>query len=224
MVSRWPAVGRHPGESRLRGLYALTDARERRLPDLLGRAEAVLAAGATVLQYRDKSEDRHRRLREAEALRRCCADAGARFIVNDDVALAVAVAADGVHLGEDDGPVQAARTQLGPGAWIGVSCYNDLQRARQLLEAGCDYLAFGAAYPSVTKPGARRLPLPVLAEARQEFTVPLVVIGGIDADNLAPLVRLGADAVAVASAVFSADDPGEAARRVIAAFASAASG
>ena len=207
----------------MKGLYVLTDARERSLSDLIGRAEAVLASGATVLQYRDKSSDSRRRLREAAALGRCCAAAGASFIVNDDIALAAAVAADGVHLGEDDGSVQEARAVLGAGACIGVSCYNDLQRGQRLLAAGSDYLAFGAAYPSLTKPGARRLPLSVLVEARQRFAVPLVVIGGIDAGNLAPLVRAGADAVAVASAVFSAADPGGTARKVLAAFAAAAS-
>jgi thiamine-phosphate pyrophosphorylase len=191
------------------GLYAITSGQ----PD--GLVEAVAAAlrgGAALIQYRDKSSDRTRRLDEARALQALCAAAGAPLIVNDDVELARAVGAAGVHLGEDDAAVAVARDALGAAAIIGVSCYDSIERARSAARAGADYLAFGAFFASPTKPHARRA-TPSLLRAARPLGVPLVAIGGITPDNARPLIEAGADFVAVISGVFGDADPQGAARR-----------
>lgn len=193
----------------VRGLYVITDGPR---PDLLDAAAAALRGGAVMLQYRDKTQDAARRFAEARALAQLCAEAGALFVVNDDIALAQAVGARAVHLGADDGEIAAARDALGTDAVIGVSCYDDLERARRLAEAGADYLAFGAFFPSPTKPTARRAD-PALLSASAALGVPRVAIGGITADNAAPLIEAGADYVAVISDVFGQADVCAAARR-----------
>jgi len=198
----------HPLLAR-RGLYAITDGPR---ADLVDAADAALAGGAVLLQYRDKTADDARRRDEAQALARLCAARGVGFIVNDDVALARAVGAAGVHLGEDDGDVAAARAVLGANAIVGVSCYDAIDRARELVAAGADYVAFGAFYPSATKPRARRATTALLREAAA-LGVPLVAIGGITPDNARPLIDAGADLVAVITAVFGAHDVRAAARR-----------
>jgi thiamine-phosphate pyrophosphorylase len=134
------------------------------------------------------------------------------LIVNDDVELAAGIGAAGVHLGEDDADIAAARSRLGNGAIIGVSCYDSLERARDLAAAGADYLAFGAFFPSPTKPQARRA-TPDLLRAARAFGKPLVAIGGITPDNAADLIAAGADFVAVVSGVFGQPDVTDAARR-----------
>jgi len=198
----------HPLLTR-RGLYAISDGPR---PDLLVAVEAVLRGGAALLQYRDKTADSARRAFEARALRELCARHEVPFIVNDDVDLALAVGADGVHLGEDDGDIAAARARLGAEAIIGVSCYDSLARARQLAAAGADYLAFGAFFASPTKPNARRA-TPDLLRAAKPLDLPLVAIGGITPDNAPALVEAGADFLAVISGVFAPADPEAAARR-----------
>lgn len=181
------------------GLYAITDSAQQAVAD-------AIRGGAQVVQYRDKSADTARRQEAANALARLCRGAGVCFIVNDDVALAAAVGADGVHLGQDDSSVAAARAQLGSQAIVGVSCYNSLKRAADAIAAGADYLAFGSVYPSPTKPQAVRAPLSLFAEARALTDRPLVAIGGINATNAAAVRAAGADAVAVIDGVFGADN------------------
>ncbi len=200
--------------ARIRGLYLITAETLGGSAELLARARAGLAGGARVLQYRDKSADRERRLTEAMALARLCREAGACFIVNDDVELAAEVGADGVHLGRDDGDPGAARRRLGADAVIGVSCYDSLERARQAAAVGADYVAFGSFFPSPTKPHAVRPPLRLLTDAKAALALPVVAIGGIDADNAPQLIEAGADAVAVISSVFLADDPRREAERI----------
>lgn len=192
----------------LRGLYAISDGPR---ADLVEACAAALDGGATLLQYRDKTADHARRLREARALQALCAAHRAPLIVNDDVELAAAAGAAGVHLGEDDGAFADARARLGASAIIGVSCYDSLERARHFAAAGADYLAFGAFFASPTKPLARRATPDLLREART-LGLPLVAIGGISAGNAAALVEAGADCIAVISAVFGAPDVGAAAR------------
>jgi thiamine-phosphate pyrophosphorylase len=198
----------HPRLSR-RGLYAITDGPR---PDLLAVVEAALRGGAALLQYRDKTADAARRASEARALRALCAHHDVPFVVNDDIELALAAGADGVHLGEDDGDIAAARMRLGAAAIIGASCYASPARARQLAAAGADYLAFGAFFPSSTKPNARRAAPDLLREAKP-LGLPLVAIGGITPDNAQPLVAAGADYLAAISGVFAQVDPEAAARR-----------
>ena len=192
-----------------RGLYVITDGPR---PDLLAVTRLALEGGARLLQYRDKTQDAARRHGEALALKALCIEFGVPMIVNDDVALARAVGADGVHLGEDDGDIAAARTALGAQAIIGVSCYDTIDRARALASAGADYIAFGAFFTSPTKPHARRAS-PDLLRQSAALGLPRVAIGGITPDNGGDLIDAGADYLAVISAVFGADDVRSAARR-----------
>ncbi|MBO9662206.1 thiamine phosphate synthase [Dokdonella sp.] len=198
----------------LRGLYAITDGPR---ADLLEACAAALAGGARLLQYRDKSADTVRRAEEARALQALCAARGVPLIVNDDVELAAAVGAAGVHLGEDDGEVAAARARLGARAIVGVSCYDSIERAHRLAAAGAGYLAFGAFFPSPTKPQARRATTDLLRAAKP-LGLPLVAIGGITPDNAGALVDAGADCLAVISALFGAADVRATARRFAALF------
>lgn len=202
----------HPGG----GLYAITDGPRTNLLDVVAQA---LSGGARWLQYRDKSTDTARRYAEATALRQLCRDCGAAFIVNDDIALARAVEADGVHLGKNDDDVASARAALGDRAIIGVSCYDSLQRAQAAARAGASYLAFGAFFPSPTKPLAPRAPIELLRQSAA-LGLPRVAIGGVTPDNGAPLVNAGADYLAVISAVFGATDVRAAAQRITDLFSS----
>jgi len=191
----------HPRWPR-RGLYAITDGPRR---DLIEVCALAIEGGAAMLQYRDKTTDHPRRHAEAAALAQLCAQRGVPLIINDDIELAAATGADGVHLGKDDEGIVAARARLGVHALIGVSCYDSVERARVLAAQHPDYLAFGAFFPSPTKPLARRASIETLREART-LGLPLVAIGGITADNAHGLIDAGADAVAVVSAVFGARD------------------
>ncbi len=197
-------------DSRLKGLYVLTD--ERLGDGLAGAVDAALAGGARLIQYRDKSGDAGRREAEARRLRELTRRHGAVFIVNDDPALAARVEADGVHLGRDDPHVAAARRLLGAHAVIGVSCYASLARARAVAAAGADYVAFGSVHPSPTKPDAVRAPLELFAAAKRELDVPVCAIGGITPANAGPVLAAGADMLAVVSSVLSAPDITQAVR------------
>jgi glutamate-1-semialdehyde 2,1-aminomutase len=211
------ATDRAARRARIAGLYAVTPD-EADTPLLCAQVAAAIAGGARAVQYRNKSAAPALRAAQAAALARICAGAGALFIVNDDAALALAVGADGVHLGEDDGDPAAVRARAGDALLVGVSCYDDAQRARTLAAAGADYVAFGSFFLSQVKPGARRADPSLLAGART-LGVPVVAIGGITAANAGTLAAAGADAVAVISAVFAPRTPAAvtAAARAIAA-------
>jgi thiamine-phosphate pyrophosphorylase len=207
------------------GLYAVT-------PDLADTARlvrsvaAALAGGARAIQYRNKTADSALVVAQASALAQVLAARGGLYIVNDDPALAVAVGADGVHLGEDDGAVADARALIGPERLIGVSCYNRFELAQAAVAAGADYVAFGSFFPSSVKPGARRADISLLSRARS-LGVPVVAIGGIAAENAPALFAAGADAVAVISAVFECSEPRDierAARAIDAVFRAAHAG
>lgn len=189
----------------IEGLYAITpDLAD--TPLLLRKVRAALQGGARVLQYRNKSVDPALRLQQAQALRQLTREFDATFIVNDDAQLAARVDADGVHLGGDDGSLEAARDMLGDAKIIGVSCYNRESLALAAVRAGADYVAFGAFFPSGVKPQAVRAEPQLLAWARGELALPVVAIGGITAQNGVALIAAGADALAVISAVFDAED------------------
>ena len=195
----------------LRGLYAITDGRAE--PALLAAVEAAIRGGARLVQYREKSADAARRPAEARALLELCRDHGVPLLINDDVELAAAVGADGVHLGKDDGELSAARVRLGPRAILGVSCYDSLERAVRAAHDGADYVAFGSFFPSASKPGATRAPLSLLAEARARISVPICAIGGITPANGRELVQAGADMLAVIQGLFGATDVHAAAKQ-----------
>lgn len=205
--------------SRTRGLYAITDAGL--LPDerLTDAVAAAIRGGARLIQYRDKSHDSARRLAQATALNALCQDHDVPLIINDDVELAFAVGAAGVHLGQDDADIATARARLGPRALIGVSCYDRLDLALNAARAGADQVAFGAFFPSPTKPTEIRAPLDLLQQARAQLDLPIVAIGGITPDNAAALLAAGADYLAVVSGVFAQPDIQIAARRYATLFA-----
>lgn len=194
-----------------RGLYAITDGPR---ADLCDAAYAALDGGAALLQYRDKTRERHRRLREARALVELCARFRRPMIVNDDIELARAAGAAGVHLGEDDADIGEARGILGSAAIIGVSCYDSIARARDAAAAGADYLAFGAFFPTTSKAVTRRATPDLLREA-EACGLPRVAIGGITPDNGGPLVAAGAEFLAAISGVFGAGDVRAAAREYV---------
>jgi thiamine-phosphate pyrophosphorylase len=199
-----------------RGLYAITPDE----PDtnrLLARVETVLRAGASWLQYRNKAASDDLRAEQALVLQSLCSRFKVPLIINDDWALAAAVGAAGAHLGEDDGELALARHELGAGAILGASCYNDLKLARQAAFAGATYIAFGAFFASPTKPNARQASPDLLREAAA-LGLPRVAIGGITPDNARPLLEAGADLIAVISGVFEAPDPTAATRAYLSCF------
>ncbi len=192
-------LGRSAGRARRlrRGLYAIADAgivAARLLPALVAE---ILAGGASAVQYRDKNSPLCERHACAVALRNLCRRRQVPFLINDDVALALRVSADGVHLGHGDLSCTRARARLGATALIGISCYARLERAVQAQEAGADYVAFGSFYASPGKPGAARARPELLSIARQRLSIPLVAIGGITLKRAPGLLRHGADLVAV---------------------------
>ena len=197
---------------RVNGLYAVTPESADSIA-LIGKVDAALRGGAHVVQYRSKSAEDSLRHAQAAHIAHLCRSHNALFIVNDSVELARAVGADGVHLGKDDGDVVAARAVLGHGKLIGVSCYDDIVRARAAQFQGADYVAFGSFFPSATKPMARRAGLDLLRIAALEISLPVVAIGGISEDNAAALIAAGADAIAVVSTLFDAPDVETQARR-----------
>ena len=168
---------------------------------------AVEDEGVAAFQLRVKGVPEHELARLAEPLQRICSDAGVAFIVNDSMAIAKRLGADGVHLGQHDGDIHEARALLGPKAQIGVTCHDSRHLAMEAGEAGADYVAFGAFYPTATKPSPYRPQPSILSWWSAMFEVPCVAIGGISPQNALPLVEAGADFLAVCQAVWGADDP-----------------
>lgn len=196
---------------KLRGLYAITDS-QLLAGKFLKYVEAALEGGVTLLQYRDKSDDQARRLREAETLLTLCERYKTRLIINDDAELAARIGA-GVHLGQTDGPLTPARALLGREAIIGSTCHDQLPLAEQAAKEGASYVAFGRFFNSTTKPGAPTASLELLDRARPRLNLPICVIGGITLDNAAPLISHGADLLAVVHGLFGADSAKEVTRR-----------
>jgi thiamine-phosphate pyrophosphorylase len=174
-------------------------------PDRLRAALEPRLAAAFQLRVKDVTE--HQLARLAEPLQRICADANVAFIVNDSMALAKRIGADGVHLGQSDGDIREARSLLGASAQIGKTCHDSRHLAMEAGEAGADYVAFGAFYPTTTKPSDYRPEPSILTWWSTIFEVPCVAIGGITPDNAKPLVEAGADFLAVCQAVWGKDDP-----------------
>ncbi|MCW4461142.1 thiamine phosphate synthase [Sphingomonas sp. BT-65] len=169
-------------------------------------ARALDAGPVAAFQFRVKDIDQHEAARLAEPLLRVCADREVAFIVNDSVSLAKRLGADGVHLGQGDGDPREARAILGPSAQIGVTCHDSRHLAMEAGEAGADYVAFGAFYPTTTKETTHRPDPAILSWWTTLFELPCVAIGGITADNAAPLVAAGADFLAVSGAVWNFDE------------------
>jgi thiamine-phosphate pyrophosphorylase len=188
------------------GLYAITDSRLMPRGTLIQQVSLAIDGGAVLIQYRDKRLSREERGHEAQALATLCRERNIPLIINDDIELAAACGAAGVHLGRDDAPVSRARRRLGPRAMIGVSCYNQLERARAAAGMNASYVAFGRFFPSNTKPEAIPALPGLLAQARREIDRPIVAIGGITPENGAGLLHAGADLLAVIHGVFGQPD------------------
>jgi thiamine-phosphate pyrophosphorylase len=188
-----------------RGLYLITsdDADTARF---LKRVIPLLSHSIAILQYRNKLASTEQMREQATALRNECRRQGIVLIINDAINLAREIMADGVHLGEHDGGIAAARQQLGNSAIIGASCYNSLALAEKAAADGANYIAFGAIYPSKTKPQARHAGLDLFSQAAH-LNIPMVAIGGITPDNAAQTIAAGADFIAVIGGVFDAADP-----------------
>lgn len=185
----------------MRGLYAITPDN----PDtaaLARQVEAALKSGVALLQYRSKVLSKDKRLLQAKELAPLARGYGVPFIVNDDLDIALAVGANGAHVGKDDGDLAAARAKL-PGRILGASCYGDLDKAKAAVRDGADYVAFGSVFPSATKPGAVRAPLSLFGHG---LGVPLCAIGGITLENAPQLIAAGASLLAVISDLFDSPD------------------
>jgi len=195
-------------------LYVVLDRGAARGRDLLELLDAAVAGGCRMVQLREKEWPSGRLLPEAERLRARCAAADVTFIVNDRVDLALAVGADGVHLGQEDLPARVARPLLRPGMILGVSTHG-VEQARAAQADGADYVAVGSMFATPTKADFQLVGPDLLRKLRGEIRVPLVGIGGITHDNVQEVVRAGADGVAVISAVCAAGDPRAASERFL---------
>lgn len=194
-------------------LYAITDPNLLPGERLYNAVAEALEGGCGWIQYRNKTGSAAERLLQAQRLNHICQAAGARLIINDDVALTQSVGAAGVHLGREDGSILAARAVLGPDAIIGATCHDSLEFARQAQAQGASYVAFGRFFASATKPQAKAAPLELITQA-QSLQTPIVVIGGINSDNLLLLKRAGADCFAVCEAVFGGENVRERCKRL----------
>jgi thiamine-phosphate pyrophosphorylase len=195
-------------------LYVVLDRTAARGRDLVELLALALAGGSRMIQLREKEWPSGRLLPLAEKLRAACAAAGATFIVNDRVDLALAVGADGVHLGQDDLPARAARPLLRPGMILGVSTHS-VEQARAAQADGADYVAVGSMFATTSKADFQLVGPDLMRKLRGEIRVPLVGIGGITLDNVSEVIQAGADGVAVISAVCAAPDPKAAAARFL---------
>lgn len=181
------------------GLYALTPDS---CPSLLESVEKAIAGGACMIQYRDKTASATERKERAEALLALCRSQHTPLIINDDLDLALALDADGVHLGADDLSIGEARNRF-PGGLVGASCYNDFVRAQAAIHSGASYVAFGSFYASPTRPDTVTAQPDLLMRACRELSVPVCAIGGIRTDNATSIIQAGADLLAVCSGIFA---------------------
>jgi thiamine-phosphate pyrophosphorylase len=188
------------------GLYAITPDQPE-LDLFIAATKAILEGGVRLIQYRNKCAPMHEKLYQARRIKHLCEKYGALFIINDDIRLAVALNADGVHLGENDASLLDARHQLGSNRIVGITCYNNIDKARQAQSEGADYVSFGSFFSSQTKPYAPQASLDLLKEAKTQLNVPIVAIGGITLENAEELVNAGADALAVINALYSSQNP-----------------
>lgn len=189
----------------INGLYLVTlDCDDTEL--LCAKIAQALQGGVSLVQYRHKTANDALRLKQSAALLAICRSANVPLLINDHVALAAEIDADGVHVGQHDSAIADARALLGEQKIIGASCYNRFELAEQAQAAGADYVAFGACYPSPTKPNAPRATPDLFTRAQQSLSVPVVGIGGITVENARPLITAGADALAVITDIFQAGD------------------
>ena len=189
----------------MEGVYAVTPDE----PDtdiLIAKVEAALQGGISVLQYRNKQASHKLQTQQARAILHLCRQYQVPLIINDSIKLCLALDADGVHLGADDGDLLAARARLGANKILGASCYNRFDLAEMAQQACVNYVAFGACFASSTKPHAPVANLDLFKRATEQLKVPAVAIGGITLGNATQVIAAGASAIAVINAIFNATD------------------
>ena len=187
----------------IKGLYAITpDSAD--LNTLIQKTKSAIEGGAFMVQYRSKIQDRDVKMQQCAAILRLCREYEIPCIVNDDVDMCRILEADGVHLGEKDDNIAEVRHMLGEDAIIGSSCYDQLDRAKTAQKEGASYVAFGAMFPTSTKPNAPRASLALLKEAKREIQIPIVAIGGITVNNAHDVIKTGIDAIAVINSLYEA--------------------
>ncbi len=204
-------------KKKLSGIYGITSDAFLAQPinKICYAIEQSCHAGLSILQYRQKSTPRLP-LQALLKIKTICKQNNVLFIINDNMELALSIGADGVHLGKDDGVIQYARNQAGNRPFIiGASCYNSLSLAKEAEASGASYVAFGAMFPSASKPEAPLASIDTLIKAKQELSVPICCIGGIDSQNLKPLKASGCDMFAVISAIFDQDNTYKATRKLV---------
>ncbi|MGZ8257707.1 MAG: thiamine phosphate synthase [Methylotenera sp.] len=194
------------------GLYAVTPD-EPNTDLLLGKVEAALQGGVSVLQYRNKQANHKLQTQQARAILALCRQYKVPLIINDSIKLCLTLDADGVHLGADDGNLPEARARLGAQKILGASCYNRFDLAETAQKAGADYVAFGACFASSTKPHAPVASLDLFKRANEQLNIPTVAIGGITLANATFAIAASASSIAVINAIFNADDVKLAARQ-----------
>jgi thiamine-phosphate pyrophosphorylase len=184
----------------LRGLYAITQTKDKTTDIIINEVIAAIKGGAVVVQFRDKEPLDAIYL--ADQLVKVCHEYKVPLLINDNIELAIKVGADGVHIGREDGAISEARDRLGADAIIGVSCYNFVEQALDAQEQGATYVAFGRFFPSSSKPLAASAELDTLRKAKFLLDIPIVAIGGILPENGGPLLTAGADLLAVIGGLF----------------------
>jgi thiamine-phosphate pyrophosphorylase len=192
-------------KEQLRGLYVLTDATLSPAESLLEQVERVLKSGVKVIQYRDKYASDEEAEKQCIRLQALCDVYEAVFIIDDRLEIAYRINADGLHVGEDDVSYEEARALLGEDKIIGISCYGDLERAKKYANLGADYVAFGAFFPSPTKPHAKMVAPEILKMAKEQLSVPICAIGGINAENIEQLSCYDIAMYSLISAVYKDD-------------------
>lgn len=190
----------------LEGIYAITDEVLTPKPSIIQQVEKALDAGAKVIQLREKTSTDDELEDIAKALQQLCTKKGATFFINDRVQLARKIGADGIHVGFTDQTVKETRKEVGGQMLIGVSCYGDVDRAKQVVKDGADYVAFGAFYPSKTKPKADVVSKEVISKAKEQLDVPVCVIGGIHRGNISEIKTYQPDMYALVSDIFGSGD------------------
>jgi thiamine-phosphate pyrophosphorylase len=198
----------------LQGIYAITDEVLTPKSSIVSQAEEALQAGASLIQLRDKSSTDDELEDIARSLQNLCVKHKATFFINDRVSLARRIGADGVHVGFTDKSVKETREEVGEHMLIGVSCYGDLERAKQAVKDGADYVAFGAFYPSVTKPKADVVSKQVIRQAKEELHVPVCVIGGINRENIHEIANFKPDMYALVSDIFGSESISESVQKL----------
>lgn len=200
--------------NRLSGLYALTDPSIFQQQNCTEVTQQLIEGGARIIQYRDKISTEKNRRQNATQIKKLCTAANIIFIINDDIELALATEADGVHLGKNDVAITKARKLMGKDKIIGISCYNSFNLAHNAEQAGADYIAFGSFYASATKPDALPAKPELLTQARQKLNIPICAIGGINSNNAKPLLTAGADMLAVITALYNTPDIRQSAKTI----------